>query len=130
MKNITKLILSGCISLMLICTAGCTAFLATVGTIGVGTDTMRLERNVEFTPAWNATIETLQDMEFTIETTDMDHGLIEAVKGPSKIKIQFYYGESQTTAIDVSVRKKGLPHLKLASDIIDNINEKLRKKVK
>lgn len=128
MKIINKILLSVYLSLMLISVSGCTAFLATVGTVGVGMDTIRLERNVEYTQAWNATVETLQEMEITIETTDIDHGLIEAVKDPSKIKIQFYYAESQPTAIDVSVRKKGLPSLKLADQIVENINEKLRKK--
>ncbi|MCG2712522.1 MAG: hypothetical protein L6416_09405 [Candidatus Omnitrophica bacterium] len=108
--------------------SGCTAFLAGAGTIGIGMDTIRLERCIDYDTAWNAAIETLQDLSAAIELEDKTNNQIKANTPEYKIRILVQKSVEESVLIDVSVRKKGLPNLSFADKIVEQINTKLRQK--
>ena len=106
--------------------SGCTAFLAGAGTIGIGMDTIRLERYTDYETAWNATMESLHDLSATIELEDKANNQIHAVMSDYKIRILVQQSVQESVFVDVSVRKKGLPSLSFADKIIEQINIKIR----
>jgi len=106
--------------------SGCTAFLAGAGTIGMGMDTIRLERYTDYDTAWNATMESLHDLAANIELEDKTNNKILARMSDYKIKILVHKSVQESVFVDVSVRKKGLPNLRLADKIISQINIKIR----
>jgi len=116
----------------LVSLTGCSAFLigaGTAGTVGVGIDTIRLERFVDFEQAWTATTTTLEELEATTTSVNQGKGIIEAEDAnENEIIITIGAWEERATAIDVSVRRKGLPNLKHADLIVETINEKFRRK--
>ena len=105
---------------------GCTAFLAGAGTLGIGMDTVRLERNTDYDTAWNATIESLHELSANIELEDKINNQIKASMADYKIKILVQKSVAESVFVDVSVRKKGLPNLKFADKIIEQISGKIR----
>ncbi|MFH1093077.1 MAG: hypothetical protein V1739_02845 [Candidatus Omnitrophota bacterium] len=108
--------------------SGCTAFLAGAGAVGIGMDTVRLERYTDYNTAWNAAIESLHDLSASIELEDETNNEIRASMSGYKIKILVQKSLKESILVDVSVRKKGLPNLKLADKILEQINIKLRQK--
>lgn len=108
--------------------SGCSAFLAGAGTIGMGMDTLRLERCTDYDTAWNATIETLHDLSASIELEDKTNNQIQASVSDYKIRILVQQSTQESVVVDVSVRKKGLPNLKFADKIVEQINVKIRQK--
>lgn len=120
----------------LLCTAifciaslsGCTAFLAGAGTIGMGMDTIRLERFVDYDTAWNAALESLHDLSANIELEDKTNNQIKATMADYKIKILVQKSAKESVFVDVSARKKGLPSLSFADKIIEQVNIKIRHK--
>ena len=108
--------------------SGCTALLAGAGTIGIGMDTLRLERYTEYDTAWNAVIDTLHDLSANIELEDKTNNQIKATMTDYKIKILVQQTTQESIVVDVSVRQRGLPSLRLADQIIEQINAKIRLK--
>ena len=108
--------------------SGCTAFLAGAGTIGMGMDTIRLERYTEYDTAWNAALETLHDLSANIELEDKTNNQIKASMSDYKIKIVVQQSTQKSVFVDVSARKKGLPNLSFADKIVEQINIKIRQK--
>ena len=126
--SISKKFILGIFAIIFLGTiSGCTAFLAVAGTIGIGMDTMRLERFTDYDTAWNAAIESLHDLSATIEIEDKKNDKIIATLSDFKIKILVQKTVQESMIIDVSVRKKGLPNLSLADKIIEQINIKIRR---
>ncbi len=126
--KINKRLILGIISIIFLGTiSGCTAFLAGAGTIGMGMDTMRLERFTDYDTAWNAAIESLHDLSASIELEDKVNNQIKATLSDCKIKILVQKSAQESIVIDVSVRKKGLPNLSLADKIIEQTNIKIRR---
>ena len=127
MKKITMI----CIGILTIVSlAGCAPLMLTLGAAGtaaVSVDTIRLERNVEYNRAWEAVIRVLEDQQAEIETNDKEKGLIKATVEYSEISINIAQMESRPTAMDITVRRKGLPNLKLADQLSEDINAQLRK---
>lgn len=105
---------------------GCTAFLAGAGTIGIGMDTVRLERYIDYDTAWNATIESLHELAANIELEDKTNNQIKASIEDYKIKILVQKSAQESVLVDVSVRRKGLPNLRFADKIIEQISGKIR----
>ncbi len=108
--------------------SGCTAFLAGAGTIGMGMDTIRLERYTDYDTAWDATIEALHDLSANIELEDKTNNLIKASMSDYKIRILVQQSTQESVFVDVSVRQRGLPSLRLSNQIIEQINVKIRQK--
>ncbi|MCK4993451.1 MAG: DUF3568 family protein [Candidatus Omnitrophica bacterium] len=128
MKSKNKFILSVLSITFLVTISGCTAFLAGAGTIGIGMDTTRLERFTDYDTAWNATIDTLNDLSAAIEIEDKENNQIQATMADYKIKILVQKSGQESVFVDVTVRKKGLPNLSFADKIIEQINTKIRQK--
>jgi Protein of unknown function (DUF3568) len=111
---------------------GCAPLLLTMGAAGtaaISIDTMRLERNVELNRAWDATIAALKEQSAQIETEDLEAGLIKAMLNESNITIRITKLGSRPTAIDITSRRKGLPNLKTAEFLSEQINAQLRVKL-
>ncbi len=126
--TIMKKFILGIIAIMFLAgISGCTALLVGAGTIGVGMDTMRLERYTTFDTAWDAALETLHNLSADINVEDKKNGQIKAVMADYKIKVHVAQSEQKSVFVDVSVRQKGLPSLKLADQIIEQINTRIRK---
>ena len=121
-----RLTLSVLVIMLLGSVSGCTAFLAGAGTIGLGMDTIRLERYTDYDTAWDATMESLHDLSANISIEDKANNLIEAAVSDYKIKILVQQTVQESILVDVSVRKKGLPSLSFADKIIEQINIKIR----
>ena len=127
--RISKRFILGILAVIFLGTiSGCTAFLAGAGTIGLGMDTMRLERFTDYDTAWDAAMESLNDLSADIELEDKPNDLIKAAISDYKIKILVQKSLQGPVFVDVSVRYKGLPDLKFADQIIEQINIKLRQK--
>lgn len=128
MKLKKRIILSLIGITVLFSLSGCSAFLAGASTIGVGMDTIRLERHTDFDTAWAAAIESLHELSAEIKTEDKDQNIIKATFRDNKLKILIHESLNEDSVlIDVSARKKGLPKLSLAENIVEQINSKLRK---
>ncbi|MBU4304161.1 MAG: DUF3568 domain-containing protein [Candidatus Omnitrophica bacterium] len=122
MKKITLFLLCTVLTLSV---SGCSAFLigaGTAGGIGLGLDTIRLERYMEYGHAWAITLATLEEMNARVSSEDVNKGKISAAMEDSDISIQLIQQKSQTITIDVSVRKKGFPNMELADTIVQNIS--------
>ncbi|MFH1459467.1 MAG: DUF3568 family protein [Candidatus Omnitrophota bacterium] len=128
MKNLSYLI---AIIICLLSVSGCSAFLigaGTAGTVGIGMDTMRLERNVNFDRAWHVSIQTLLSKNVDLIEDNKEKGIIKAILDESNITLKIMQlNESGPTAIDITVRKKGLPNLRLADEFVEAINDGFRK---
>ena len=126
-----KIILFALYTIFALTVTGCSAFLigaGTAGGVGLGLDTIRLERYMGYDRAWTTTLATLEEMNAGVSSKDMSKGTISAVREDSDISIQLTQQKSQTITIDVSVRKKGFPNLELADTIVQNINENISAK--
>ncbi|MBU1087476.1 MAG: DUF3568 domain-containing protein [Candidatus Omnitrophica bacterium] len=129
MKNFSISLLS---IIILVSVCGCAPFLLTLGAAGtaaVSIDTIRLERNVTYDRAWKATIAALKQQDATINTQDMESGLIQAMLKQSDITIKIAQIETRPTAIDITSRRKGIPELKTADFLLEEINTQLRPKI-
>ncbi|MBI4845078.1 MAG: DUF3568 family protein [Candidatus Omnitrophica bacterium] len=128
MKKILTAILG---MLTLCCLCGCSALLigaTTAGSVGMGVDTIRLERFVEYSAAWNAALATMEEMNAQIATENQLSGIIEAEVDGAKITINIRQMKDRPASIDVTARKKGFPSLSLADKIVEDINGRLSKK--
>jgi hypothetical protein len=96
--------------------------------MGLAMDTIRLERYVTMDQAWTATKDTLEEMNVTITAENPDAGTINAELEKTVITITLVEHDAKTVSIDVKARRKGLPRLQLAEQIIETINAKLRAK--
>lgn len=124
----TKIILAIAAIITLISLCGCTAFLAGAGTVGLGMDTVRLERYVDYETAWEATLSALNNIGALVASGNKDQGIIIGTIDRSKIKINVYQVGKEPAAINISVRKKGLPDLKTADEILKVINTQFSQK--
>lgn len=118
--------------IILVSVYGCAPLLLTMGAAGtaaVSIDTMRLERNVEYNRAWDATLAALKEQSAQITTQDQEAGIIKATLDQSDISIRITKLESRPTAIDITSRRKGLPNLKTAEFLSEQINAQLRVKL-
>ncbi len=115
----------------LVSLTGCAGLILGAGTLGgagLAMDTIRLERYVSMDQAWTATKETLSEMNITIKAEDQAAGTIDANLDKTVITITLVEHDAKTVTIDVKARRKGLPQLQLAEQIIETINAKLRAK--
>lgn len=114
---------------ILVTASGCAGFLFGAGTVGgvgaVGLDTIRLERYITPAEAWDCTSAVLDEMQVTITKQDKDAGTINAEIDNEEISIEILSVDPQLTAINVKVRKKGLPSLSFADSIVEKINSKI-----
>lgn len=126
-----KKFLLSILSFGLLCSiTGCSALMLGGGAAGgasLAMDTIRLERFVNYENAWGAAIETLNEMNAKIISDDQDKGIIKSELNGADITISIMQLKSRPTSIDVKVREKGFPNLKLADTIVEAINEQLRK---
>ena len=77
--------------------------------------------------AWQATMAAFQEMQLSVISEDKEKGIIKAEDNDgNNISAQILHIESRPVSIDITVRKKGLPNLKLADSIVDAINKKFR----
>ena len=126
MKKVLMGILVGAIAISL---TGCTAFLlgsGAVAGVGMSIDTIRLERIVDKQTAWDVTKSTLAELgEITLE--NQAHHELEAEIDEAKVKVEILQAKGKKQVwIDVKVRKKGIPDLTLANDLVDKINDNLK----
>ncbi|MDD5746359.1 MAG: DUF3568 family protein [Candidatus Omnitrophica bacterium] len=115
----------------LVSVSGCAGLILGTGTLsgmGLAMDTIRLERYVTMDQAWTATKDTLEEMNVTITAENPDAGTINAELEKTVITITLVEHDAKTVSIDVKARRKGLPRLQLAEQIIETINAKLRAK--
>ncbi|RKY35170.1 MAG: hypothetical protein DRP78_05730 [Candidatus Omnitrophota bacterium] len=130
MRKIITPLIGICIIISL---CGCTAFLIGAGTAGgvatVGIDTLRLSRYTSFENAWSAVIDSFNDSNIKVTSQDKKNGLISSFQEQSIIQAQIRKKGDEPVRIDIKVRKKGLPDLKSAEQIINKINNKLAKKI-
>ncbi|MFH1062014.1 MAG: DUF3568 family protein [Candidatus Omnitrophota bacterium] len=117
---------------ILISLCGCAPLLLTLGAAGtaaVSLDTIRLERNVEYSRAWDATLAALKEQDADITTQDQETGIIKAMIKQSDISIKIAQIKSRPTAIDITSRRKGIPDLKTADFLSEQINAQLKVKL-
>jgi len=129
MKKLTISIIN---IIILVSVCGCAPLLLTLGAAGtaaVSMDTIRLERNVDYDQAWTATIATLKEHDAVLKTEDKRNGIIKAMLDQSDISIKIAKIESRPTAIDIKSRRKGIPDLKTADFLSEQINAQLRLKI-
>ncbi len=118
--------------IILISVCGCAPLLLTLGAAGtaaVSIDTIRLERNVEYNHAWDATLAALEGQDAVLSTQDKENGIIKAMIDQSDITIKIAQIKSRPTAIDIKSRRKGIPDLKTADLLSEQINIQLRQKI-
>ncbi len=116
--------------LVLIGLNGCAPLLIGTGAAGgvaLSVDTIRLERNISYENAWNATMETLSEIG-SIRSAEKQRGKIEAQVNEATITVLVSKQPGDTMAMDVTARKKGLPALQMAETVADRINSQIRKK--
>jgi hypothetical protein len=115
---------------LVVCLCGCAPLLLTLGAAGtaaVSLDTIRLERNIEYDKVWQATLDALKQNDASIDSEDKEKGLIKATIEFSNISINVAQIQDRPTAVDITVRRKGLPNLKLADALAEDINAQLKK---
>ncbi|MBU1043265.1 MAG: DUF3568 domain-containing protein [Candidatus Omnitrophica bacterium] len=128
MKNFSIAIIS---IIILVSACGCAPFLLTLGAAGtaaVSIDTIRLERNITYDRAWNATIAALKQQDAKINKQNMESGVIQAMLEQSDITIRIAQIKARPVAIDITSRRKGIPDLKTADILLEEINAQLRPK--
>jgi hypothetical protein len=111
---------------------GCAPFLLTLGAAGtaaVSIDTVRLERNnMDSDTAWKAAIAVLEEQKANITKQDQENKIIQAMVKESNITINISQIDAKKTAIDITSRRKGIPDIKTADRLFDQINAQLRVK--
>lgn len=106
---------------------GCASFMfggSTVGAVALGVDTMRIRRAVSYESAWQATLNILKERGELIEV-QKDKSKIKAKVKASNIEAEVLRLSDGTIAVDIHCRKKGIPNLRLADKLLDEINEDL-----
>ena len=126
MRKILLIVLIGAISLSL---AGCSVFLlgsGAVAGVGMSIDTVRLERKIEKSVAWDITKQTIEALgQITYENKTRFE--IEAEVEGVKISAEILQVEGREYVwIDITARKKGLPDIDMANTIVDTINDNLK----
>ncbi len=120
-----KLLLGAVCLAALVSLSGCAILVATGAVGAVGMDTIRLERYISTTDAWNTVHEVLKDMQAQVISEDKSQGTLSAKLNNEEIGIEVISVDTQLTAINVKVREKGLPALSKADAIVDKINAKI-----
>jgi len=120
-----KLMLKIICSAALVSLTGCAPFLIGAGTVGVGADTIRLERFTDLDTAWQATMDALNEQSAVISSEDKPKGMLRAEIDKNELNIEIQAADTSTMAINIKARKKGLPALKFADSLAEKINEKI-----
>jgi len=71
----------------------------------------------------------LQEHDAVLNTEDKRNGIIKAMLDQSDISIKIAKIESRPTTIDIKSRRKGIPDLKTADFLSEQINAQLRQKL-
>jgi hypothetical protein len=97
------------------------------GGVAVSMDTIRLDVDVDIEQAWETT-KTVVSARGEILSEIPEKGLIIAKVGDAKVSIliaKIIYKDGESVWIDVSARRRALPHMALAAEIIDAIDKEL-----
>ncbi|MBU0634069.1 MAG: DUF3568 domain-containing protein [Candidatus Omnitrophica bacterium] len=124
-KHILKSGMAGLLLAVLLC--GCASFLvggSTAGTVVLGVDTMRIRRNVSYESAWQATLKTLKAQGEIMDVRE-DRSKIKAQVKMSNVEAEILRVSDGTVAVDIRCRKKGVPNLRLAEELLNEINANL-----
>jgi len=103
---------------------GCIAVMVGAG-IASGTiisdDTIELVKEAEFNHAWQISIETLKRMG-TVEKVNTELNTITALVKGAKVKCVIDRVTPAVVRIQVTARKSLMPKIKVASEVINNLN--------